>query len=231
MVVVDDNELTMLGLASAIEASAEVELVATLHHGEALAWTDEWHGVDAVVVDAADEQRVGDQFPGVAVVRRVRSVVTDRRLLVVVVTGHSLHDGLRHRMADADADLFFNRSDIASAATLVEVILHPERWRRVDAATAVGPLPNLGIERADVDQFVAYVEEHGLEGALDPDQPARADPRSRRWLRHRREISKVARIEPVNLTTGNRPLEWEAPSIRQLSRIWAWAARIGRSDR
>jgi len=37
-------------------------------------------------------------------------------------------------------------------------------------------------------------------------------------------------IDPVNLTTGDRPLDQDTPSIRQLSRLWAWASRIRRPE-
>jgi hypothetical protein len=202
-------------------------MVAAIGHGEAIAWAG-WPAVDVAVVDAADERRSGDQFPGVAVVRRVResTAAAARRPLIVVVTGHSLHDGLRHRMAKAEADLFFSRNEIDSVGTLVDVLLHPENWRR--QVPPPGELPSLGIARADVERLIEYVESEGLAGALGPESPVRPDPRSRRWLRHRRAMAKAAGIEPVNITTGNRPMEWEAPSIRQLSRVWQWAARVRR---
>lgn len=202
-------------------------MVAAIGHGEAIAWAG-WPAVDVAVVDAADERRSGDQFPGVAVVRRVResTAAAARRPLIVVVTGHSLHDGLRHRMAKAEADLFFSRNEIDSVGTLVDVLLHPENWRR--QVPPPGELPSLGIARADVERLIEYVESEGLAGVLGPDPPVRPDPRSRRWLRHRRAMAKAAGIEPVNITTGNRPMEWEAPSIRQLSRVWQWAARVRR---
>jgi CheY-like chemotaxis protein len=201
-------------------------------HAEALAWAGKWEGIDAVIVDAADERRAGDQFPGVSVVRRVRDAAQSTRPLVVVVTGHSLHDGLRHRMAQAEADLYFSRSDISSAEKLVDILRRPEQWRRQrPPSEAPSTLAALGVEGADVNRFVAYVEERGLAEALDLGQPTRLDPRSRKWLRHRQELAQAAGIEPVNLTTGDRPREWDAPSLRQLSRIWAWAARIGRGRR
>lgn len=205
--------------------------MAALDHRAALAWDGRWADVDVVLVDAADETRHGDQFPGVAVVRRVRDTSGDARPVVVVVTGHSLHDGLRHRMVKADADLFFDRSVLSRSATLIDVVLHPERWRRQATDNDPEALRALGIERADVERFVRYVEDQDLAQALDPDDPDRPDPRSRRWLRHRSAAAREAGIEPVNLTTGNRPLEWEAPSIRQLSRLWTWAARVKRPPR
>lgn len=230
----DDNQLTLPGYVDAIRGAPELELAGAFGHAMARAWTGDWCLVDVAVVDAADEESVGDQFPGVGVVRHIRAQTEGRtRPTVVVVTGHYLHDGLRHRMAEADADFFFLRSDLRSASALVDVVLHPERYRRgvapvadPDARRALG----LGPERAvDVEAFVGYVEAQGLSPMLDPDA-SRPDPRSRRWLRHRQGMAAAGDIEPVNLTTGTRPLDQDTPSIRQFSRLWAWAARIRRPD-
>lgn len=132
-------------------------------------------------------------------------------------------------MANADADFFFLRSELRTAAELVNVVLHPERYRR-----GVPPLsdPEVGRsfglhEDVDVEAFVDYVETESLGAELGPDAP-RSDPRSRRWVRLRRDMAAVGKIDPVNLTTGDRPLDQDAPSIRQLSRLWTWAARIRR---
>jgi hypothetical protein len=35
-------------------------------------------------------------------------------------------------------------------------------------------------------------------------------------------------VAPVNLTTGDRPAGQDTPSIRQLARLWEWAARVRR---
>ncbi|MEA2902502.1 MAG: hypothetical protein QOH36_2389 [Actinomycetota bacterium] len=217
----------------AVRRAPELELVGSFDHAAALAWDGDWSAVDVAVVDAADERAAGDQFPGVGVVRRIRSATADgaRRPTVVVVTGHYLHDGLRHRMADADADFFFLRSDLRSPADLIDVVLHPERYRRGVAPVAdTEALRSLGLDRgADVERFVAYVEGEGLGPGLDPTAP-RPDPRSRRWLRNRRAMADAGGIQPVNITTGDRPLDQDVPSIRQLSRLWAWAARVRRED-
>lgn len=207
-----------------------MELVGSFDHAAAIAWAGDWSAVDVAVVDAADERSEGDQFPGVGVVRHIRaSTPTGPRPTVVVVTGHYLHDGLRHRMADAEADFFFLRSDLRSPSDLVDVILHPERYRRGVAPVAdIEAARALGLDRgADVERFVAYVEGEGLGAQLDPSAP-RPDPRSRRWLRHRRAMADAGAIPPVNVTTGDRPLDQDVPSIRQLSRLWSWAARIRR---
>lgn len=183
-------------------------------------------------MDAAAEDNVGDQFPGVGVVRQIRACTPDCRPVVIVVTAHSLHDGLRHRMARADADFLFFRGDLRTSEQLVDVVCHPEHYRRDTHEVPQADLRrSLGIdERSDVERLIDYVDAHQLQDALDPDRPTRENPRSRRWLRHRRNMAWAAGIEPVNLTTGDRPIDQDAPSIRQLARVWAWAARVRRHD-
>jgi CheY-like chemotaxis protein len=234
VVIVDDNELTADGFAAALTRRPEIELVASLTHAEALAWDEQWREVDVVLVDAADETQPADHFPGVQVVRRVRACQGDRRPVVVVVTAQFMNDGLRHRMAHADADFFFLRSDFRRRASLADVVLRPEDYRRGTPAVADPErLRALGLSQSSrVEELVSYVHEHGLEAALDPASPHREDPRSRRWSRYRREIAKAAGIEPVNLTTGHVPYgNQSAPSLRQLRGIYKWAARVPPSDR
>lgn len=205
----------------------------TLDHGEALVWSDQWQHVDVVLVDAADEHASGNQFPGVDVVRRIRACQGENRPVVHVVTGHFLNDGLRHRMAEAQADFFFLRSDLRSVEALHDVVLNPERYRR-GVPPVADPSGRLGLgitARSRVEEFVTYVEDHGLAGALDPLCPSRSDPRSRRWLRHRQEIAKAARIAPVNLSTGEAPYgNQSSPSLRQLRGIYGWAAKVRAAD-
>lgn len=228
IVVVDDNRLTLPGFVDAIERSPDLELVAAFDHQGALDWAGDWASVDAVVVDAADEDRPGDQFPGVAVVRHVRSAAGHRQPLIVVVTGHFLHDGLRHRMKAAGADFYYLRSDLRSPEDLAEVVLHPERHRRgVPAPADPAAARALGADGAEVESFVRWVEGEGLGPALEGSRP---DPRSRRWGRLRREGAAAGGIEPRNLTTGDAPRGQGTPSIRQLAALWQWAARIRRPE-
>ncbi len=228
MVVVDDNRLTLPGFVQALEGAAEVEVVAGLDHDQALAWAGDWSTVHALVLDAADEGRAGDQFPGVAVVRHVRAAAGDAGPLIIVVTGHYLHDGLRHRMAAAGADFYFLRADLRSPEALVDVVLHPDRHRRGVPEVVDGESRRvLGVGPAsDVESFVGLVEAKALGGALIEGHHPREDPRSRRWSRFRREAAGAGGIVPMNLTTGDRPLGHDTPSIRQLTRLWQWAARI-----
>jgi CheY-like chemotaxis protein len=224
--------LTAAGYAAAFSGSA-IGVATTLDHTEALGWEEQWQAVDVALVDAADESADGDQFPGVKVVRRIRSYQSDNRVTVAVVTGHFLNDGLRHRMAEAGADFFFLRSDIRSASALQDFVLNPERYRRgvpdiadPDMARALGIT-----SRSRVEEMVTYVDDQKIGKALDPVSPSREDPRSRRWLHHRKTIGETARIDPVNLTTGMPPYgNQSSPSLRQLRRIYRWAAKAGSAD-
>jgi hypothetical protein len=182
------------------------------------------------LVDAADENLTGDNFPGVKVVQAIRAHQGSNRPVVIIVTGHFLNDGLRHRMADADADFFFLRANFRSPETLADVVLHPDRYRRgVPPLSDPDKPPSLGItDRSRVEELVTYVDDHGLQSALDLD---RADPRSRRWIHHRKRMAESARIEPVNLTTGATPYGTRVgPSLRQLGAIYRWLAKTQATD-
>jgi CheY-like chemotaxis protein len=213
----------------AIRSAPALELVAAFGHDEALAWKGSWATVDVVVVDAAAEDRPGDQFPGVTVVRRVRSRA-GRGPLIVVVTGHYLHDGLRHRMAEAEADFFYLRSDLRSPDALVDVVLHPDRHRRGVPPVTDRHAPDLlGVGTgSDVESFVGWVDDEGLGPNFEVGERPRDQPRSRRWAHVRRQAAQAGRIEPRNLTTGDAPRGQKTPSIRQLARLWEWAARVRR---
>ncbi len=214
-----------------MRGASDLDLVGAFGHGGALAWEGDWSAVDVVVVDAADEGQQGDQFPGVGVVRSLVAATADQRPTIVVVTGHYLHDGLRQRMAQAGADFYFLRANLRTREQLVDVMRHPESYRR-------GVAPVADIERrrllgvtpeTPLDDLVSYAGEHHLDVALGGDGagPVRKDPRSRRWLRHRREMAAAGRLQAVNITTGDPPRGTQTqPSWRQLRQIYRWAARI-----
>lgn len=212
--------------------SLEVVLVGAFGHADALAWDGDWSLVDVAIVDAADESQGGDQFPGVAVVRHIRALTDEPRPAVVVVTGHYLHDGLRRRMAEADADFYFLRANLRTREQLVDVVLHPGNYRRGVPVADPERQRLLGLtEQSRVNDLLAYAREHRLELALDAERPVRTDPRGRHWLRHRSEMAKAGQVEPVNVTTGDRPYRGQtSPSWRQLRRLYSWAARIDQVD-
>lgn len=232
VVLIDDNELTLRGFAEVLSGCPEIELVAATEHTAVLVDPRSWSDVDVVVLDAADEDRCGDQFPGVQVVRHLRRQAGDR-LTVVVITGHFFDDGLRHRMANAGADFFFLRSEVRSSAKLVDIVLHPESYRRgVPPVADPERLRLLGITpRSAVETMVGYVEEADLGAALSPGAPdvdvtARLSRRS--VIRHRQAIGRAGKIQPMNATTGAPPNDESrrSPSLPQVSQLWRWAARV-----
>jgi CheY-like chemotaxis protein len=229
VVLIDDNQLTLDGYAATLGHHPRVDLVAAIGHDDVFAMDRTWSEIDVVVVDAADEDRPGDQYPGVAVVRHIRANQGERRPTIVVVTGHFFDDGLRHRMAQADADFFFLRPEIRSSEKLMDVVLNPHHYLR-----GVPPVADkdqeqiLGVTgRSDLEEFVDYVQRHELETTLDVGAAVRPPTGRRSLMRHRHELTKAAHISPVNLTTGHTPAgRQDDASIRQLRRIWGWAARV-----
>lgn len=232
--MVDDNELTRGAFAAALMACPEIELVAAVDHNTALDWdANRWGEMDVAMVDAADETRDGNQFPGVNVVKRIRRTgSTIARPFVIVVTGHFFNDGLRHLMAHAGADLFFERSQLRQPHQLVDTVLRPEIYQHgVPKVSDRGQMRRLGItERTRVDELVAYVDDHGLSVAFVGAGSKRDKPRSRTWLHHRQAMSEVSKLETRNLTTGLSPSgNQTCPSLHQLRAIYRWATRIRNS--
>lgn len=229
VVLVDDNRLTLDGYAETLRNHPHIDLMAAIGHDDALAPERLWSNIDVVVLDAADEDKRGDQYPGVRVVRHIRANEGEIRPTIIVVTGHFFDDGLRHRMAEADADFFFLRPEIRTSEKLIDIVLNPHHYLR-----GVPPISNkrdkqgLGVtERSQLEEFVQYVEQHELETSLDPHAPLRPPDGRRSMMRHRHNLTRAAHIAPVNLSTGNTPAgHQEDPSVRQLRRLWLWAARI-----
>jgi CheY-like chemotaxis protein len=217
------------GYAATLIRHPGIALVAAIDHEEALA--HEWSGVpiDVVVLDAADEGKCGDQYPGVGVVRHIRAHQGPHRPTIVVVTGHFFDDGLRHRMAAADADFFFLRSEIRSAEKLTDIVLNPNHYLRgVPPVADPQQQRGLGITgRSKVEALVTYVEHHDLSATLDPTAPVRPATTRRSLIGHRRDLTRAAKIVPINISTGAQPgANQHEPSIRQFRRVWFWAARV-----
>lgn len=225
--IVDDNELTRAGCQRLLGADPAIEVVASVGHDVALGWTDEWSRVDVLVVDAADERREDDQFPGVAVVERLRAAAGSA-VTVVVLTGHYLDDAVRWRMREAGADFFYARTHAMTGEQLVEVVLRPDGARRVPPPADPDAVAGLGVTpSSQVNAFVAAAREAG-EGALAPGgrPPTSVTARSRWWHRLRRRVAEAGRIIPVN-TDGSAPRrDQDVPSLGQLRRVYEWATRV-----
>ncbi|WP_158088627.1 hypothetical protein [Thermoactinospora rubra] len=232
VVVVEDDDISRRGMASLLADHPRVRVVAALDHGRALEWAEEWsaHEVDLAIVDAADERRRDDQFPGVAVVEAIRRHRTAGQTRIMVVTGHFFDDALRRRMREARADLFYHRAQLADVAVLYEAVLaaHPVR-PAVPGPVDPESMARLGVSRVStVNRAVAYALDHGI-----PDRLAvRDSPRSRAWLRLRRDFNAHARLTPVTRDGRVPDRPQDMPSVTQIARFLAWATRVkpGRPD-
>ncbi|MDA8268745.1 MAG: hypothetical protein M0Z63_13840 [Actinomycetota bacterium] len=222
--VVDDDEVSRRGLGAVLGEHPDIDVVALVGHADALAGADGmWADVDVAIVDAADERHRGDQFPGVAVVERVRRCRPAPHPVIVVRTGHFLDDALRLRMREAGADLFFHRCELQQAEALHAVVLRPEEFRAgVPAPLDVEALFRLGIgTRTRVNAGVAFLERHGMG-------PMGVSQRSRRWTAFRKDFNDQARIVPVNADGTLPALERAVPSLPQIQRFKEWATRSKR---
>jgi CheY-like chemotaxis protein len=220
--VVDDDDVTRRGLVELLDDQPEIEVVGALTHGQALGWEEEWHEVDVAVVDACDERRVDDHFPGVAVVDQIRRHQGAAWTTVVVRTGHFFDDAVRRRMGEARADYFFHRSELQDVADLRDVVLHPERFRCgvpevADPATLLG----LGVNRnTRVNEAVTVAVQSGLGS-----EATLRTPRSRTRTRRRREFNQVARLAPMNSDGTVPDRNQSEPSMPQIARFLEWATR------
>src|SRR3954451_2522323 len=126
VVIVDNDAITRAGTRAVLEQNDEIELVAVVDHDTAMAFGAGWDRGDVAIVDAAAARRPAvDQFPGVAVVRSIRARRASPDLTVVVLTGQSLHPGLRRRMWEAGADFFYGRDEGMTEDELIQVVLRP----------------------------------------------------------------------------------------------------------
>jgi len=220
--VVDDDDINRHGMAGLLASDERVHVAAALSHDEAMAWAGDWSLVDAALVDAADDRVATDQFPGVHVVERLRREA-GRRLTVVVVTGHFFDDAIRRRMWEAGADFFYHRSELADRRVLLRVVLEPEACRRVPAPHDAEALIRFGVTEATrVNRAVAHAADRDVARTL----AERGDPRSRRWLRLRRDFNREARLTPMT-AEGNLPdRNQDLPALPQIARFLAWATRV-----
>jgi DNA-binding NarL/FixJ family response regulator len=145
--VVDDDDVSRRGLVELLGEQPDVHVVAALTHLEAVTWTQRWDVVDVAIVDACDERRSDDQFPGVSVVEGIRARRSRDETRVIVRTGQFFDDAVRRRMREADADYFFHRSELQDVSALRAVVLHPERFRSgvpdvADPSGMLRPLPS-----------------------------------------------------------------------------------------
>lgn len=208
--------------------SALIEVVDVLAHPAALGRTD-WTGVTTVLVDAVDERRVDDQFAGVSVVEHVRRHTKPAATSIVVMTDHFYDDALRRRMSEARADAFHHRAELADADTLRDIILRPSSARRrvPPARTPDGELAYGVSGSTRVNRAVAFALAHDLRDQL----AHRTQPRSRYWMRLRRDFNAEARLFPLTVDGCEPDRNQSLPSLPQIARFLTWATTIKRPAR
>jgi hypothetical protein len=184
----------------------------------------QWNDIDVAVIEAADEQRPDDQFPGVAVVEHIRRIRNPQQTAIVIITQHYFNDALRRRLREAAADSVHPRQRLANACTLRSVVLPtPATPRGVPPVRDLEALFCHGVtESTRVNRAVAFALQHDLQTQL----AHRTQPRSRYWLRLRREFNHHARLNPV--TTDGLPPDRDQnlPSLPQIARFLTWATRV-----
>ncbi len=222
LVVVDDDDISRAGITAILSAVEELEIVASLDHPAAAAWGEQWRGVDVVLVDAADERRNDDQFPGVSVVESVRRHRDRRETRVIVLTGHFFDGAVRRRVREAGADFFYHRSELADAAALRAAVLR-RAGRPVPEPEDPEEEIRLGVSpHSRVNAAVAHALAEGLPERL----AERANPRSRAWERLRREFNRHARLQAMT-SDGRLPdRTQDTPSLPQISRFLTWATKV-----
>ncbi|ETK38127.1 response regulator transcription factor [Microbispora sp. ATCC PTA-5024] len=220
VVVVDDDDISRNGVAVILTGVPGLRLVAALTHEDAAGWGGRWRDADVVLVDAADERREGDQFPGVAVVEQVRR--HRPRALVIVFTGHFFDGAVRRRMREAGADLFFHRGELAEAATLRAVVLGGT-GRPVPGPEDPEEEIRHGVSRRST---VNAAVSHALAADLPGRLAERRNPRSRAWERLRREFNRHAGLHAMTCDGRAPDREQDLPSLPQIARFLRWATRV-----
>ncbi|MFI6604738.1 hypothetical protein ACIBHX_51665 [Nonomuraea sp. NPDC050536] len=218
MIIVDDDDISRHGLAAILSSAPDVNVTAALDHRRALAWPD-WRQIDVALVDAADERREDDHFPGVAVVEAIRA--GGSRATVIVLTGHFFNGAIRHRMKEARADYFYHRSELSDAAVLLETVRDPRK--AVPDPTDPEEAIRHGVSRrSHVNRAVRHALERDLRAAI----AERQNPRSRGWERLRRDFNQEAEL--IAMTSDGRipDRHQELPSLPQISRFLQWATRV-----
>jgi CheY-like chemotaxis protein len=218
--VVDSDEVNRRGLTCLLAEHPRVKVVASLTHEEALMHLGPWPEAEVTLVGADDERARDDRFPGVWVVERIRRSAR-RPTRIVVTTGRASDHALRRRLAEANADLLYDRAALGEAAALYQVVLSPPPGQRLPPPDPQ-VLLRYGVTSASrVNRAVAFAMEHELPFSLQ-------EPRSRRaWLRLRREFNAEARLSPMNANSCPPDREQQLPSLPQIVRFLAWATGTG----
>jgi DNA-binding NarL/FixJ family response regulator len=232
VVIVDNDAVTRAGVRAILEGCDQIEVVSAVDHDGALAFAQEWADLDVALVDASDARRGGDQFPGVAVVEAARSRRGPQELMIIVLTGQSLHEGLRRRMWEARADFFVARDEGMTEAELIGIVLNPAENRRLPPAAPI-VAAHLGVSPGtSVNSLVRNLDTPEISAALRSDGAKKSDPhgaRSRWWGRVRAIAAGPQGLEPRG-AEGGHARDRDQPSVPQLRKFLTAFTKVEAPD-
>lgn len=193
--IIDDDYWTLQGQRARLADHPGIEVVATLGHAEAAAWTTEWDDIDIAVIDAFDPSETFDRFPGVGVVESLRRQRRAGQTTAVVISGHMHNQLLKQRMFEAGADFYYHRSDIQTVDSLVEAILRTPPGNRAREAD-VARLRELGLRPgARPNAAIAEVVNAEMQDALHPVESQKSTDASRRaFINLRGHVARQAKL-------------------------------------
>ena len=219
----DDDDLSRRGISELLSDRPEFVVVAALTHQQALCHP-RWDSVDVAIVDAADETKDDDQFPGVEVAQVIRERGGEHTC-IIVVTGHFFDDAIRRRMREVGADYFYNRIELHDAGALYQAVLscHDKTGLGVPAETDPEAMFHLGVTPSTrVNAGVRFVKENPLDEGFTDGGIRRARAR----LRYRQLLGREAGLNPVNADGRPPDRDQEAPSVPQIQRFIEWATKV-----
>ena len=219
-VIVDNEAIGRSGTATLLGSNPLIDVVAILDHDEALAIAS-WADDDVAAVDAAAEEREGDQFPGVAVVEAIRKQRSTSETRIIILTARAFHPALRRRMREARADLLYNRYELARDLTpLIRAVLGQEEPGQAHLDESVEEqqaLRELGVSKQTrVNAALAHADETEVGLFLNSGTAPRSN---RRRITMRKRFDKFAQLDPRS-TSGESLRSSSIPSWSQIERFY-----------
>jgi CheY-like chemotaxis protein len=223
---IDDDEMARDGVHSAVVKADPTISVQDLNFDAAIARSD-WSGVDYVVVDLSQPHNDpdGDDYPAVAVVRRIRALAPGRdRLHIIVITGaYGAHNDpfVIRRAVEAGADYLLYRTDFWRSLSGILAPGGPTGVETLDGAASAEP--GLGVTaQSSLNDTIDAIRESGIltrkyrGGAGD---------------KIRTRIQSLGRLISVSRHGGAKPHQ-QTVSRPQILDLYQRATRLpGRSDR
>jgi DNA-binding NarL/FixJ family response regulator len=217
--IIDDDYWTLQGQRARLTDHRAIEVVATVGHAEAIAWTTRWNDIDVAVIDAYDPEETFDRFPGVGVVESLRRHRTVRQTTAVVISGHMHNQLLKQRMFEAGADFYYHRSDVQTVDALIAAIQSTPTDNR---ATEADPtrLRQLGLRPGSrPNAAIVEVINADMQDALNPIESQKSSDASRRaFINLRERVERHSKLSD-DITSAASSDAHTAPTWRTTRRF------------